>query len=200
MPLLSEGGSTSSYGTGATVGATAGYRPPAKPPVTRVRRMPTAQPGPTSGGGTRPSVSAPSRPLPPNESKYLKGDVGYQQALREFALNYQNFLADKTRQTGSAKQQFDLSRTGLGEQRGRDLRDIESDFASRGLLHSGLYAGRLGEYEQDYTSNLASVQQQYDDFLRQLAAAQSQLQSQQQLETERARQEALSRRATRYGL
>lgn len=176
------------------------YVPPPRPPITSVRSLPTAQPGPTAGGGQSPSVGAVPRPQPPSEGSFLRQDIGYQQSLREFARNFQNFLADKTRQTASAKQQFDVSRENLGEQRTRDIRDIESDFASRGLLHSGLYAGRLGEYEQDYASNLASFQQQYDDFLRQLAAAQSQLQSQQQLESERARQEALARRAGRYGL
>ena len=176
------------------------YVPPAQEPITRTGRMPYAQPGPTAGGGQMQTIAAAPRPTPPSESQFLRRDTGYQQALREMKLNMQNFLADQGRQKGSAREQFRTQKTQLGEQRTRDLRDIESDFASRGLLQSGLYAGRLGEYEKDFAGNLKSYQQAYDDFLRQLSAAQQQLRSQQELESERARQEALARRASRYGL
>lgn len=176
-----------------------GYRPPPKRPISPPRSIPQSRPGPTAGGGRTPTVSKPAPP-PPSESQFLGQDVGYQQALREFALNLEQFQADRARQEAQAQQQFELSQSTAQEQRERDLRDIEADFASRGVLHSGLYGSRLGEYEQDFNTLMQGYQTQYDDFLRQLADAQSQLEEQQRLESERARQEALARRATRYGL
>jgi hypothetical protein len=142
----------------------------------------------------------PSRPKPPSAKAFLGKDMGYQQSLRQFALNYQNFLADKQRQTGAATQQFKTQKGNLATQRTRDLSDIMNDFAGRGMLKSGLYAQRQGEYERDYRTNVTSFQQQYEDFLRQLTQSQTQLQGQQRTGREQSRQEALARRASKYGL
>jgi hypothetical protein len=112
--------------------------------------MPSGGPGVTAGGGRAPTVSVPSRPKPPSASAFLKRDIGYQQALRQFGLNWHSFLADRARQEGAAKQQYTTQNGNLATQRTRDLADIMNDFASRGLLKSGLYAQRQGEYERDY--------------------------------------------------
>lgn len=87
----------------------------------------------------------------------------------------------------------------LRESRERDLRDIADDYAARGLIRSGLYAQKRGDYEQEFGKQLAEVNRQKSKQYADIAAERRQFNREQELAMEQARLEAIRRRAARTG-
>lgn len=120
------------------------------------------------------SKTSPGKPAkPPGWS-----DAEYQQELR----NLQNALSDYKSKMGinttRAGTQYAESKRDLTQQKTRDLSDIENDFAARGIINSGVYGQKLGDYNQlsgqqfdklseNYKNALTDIQTQFKDYQRQ---------------------------------
>lgn len=87
----------------------------------------------------------------------------------------------------------------LAEQRTRDVRDIASDYGARGLIHSGLYAQKRGDYEKEFGKQLSEINRQRSKQYSDLAAEKLAFQREQELQRENARLDAIRRRAARTG-
>jgi hypothetical protein len=85
-------------------------------------------------------------------------------------------------------------------ERERALEAMKDEFASRGLLTSGLYGEAQGDYNTDWTQQMGTLEQANSAFLADLLSQQTNFSREQQLATEAAKQEALRRRAERYGV
>lgn len=131
---------------------------------------------------------------------YLGGDADYQDQLRQLAKALNDFQADVGRRKGSLETDYGLSKKALGDQRTKDLSDLESDYASRGIMHSGVYAGAVGDYEKEFGERMSDMDRRQQDALQQLLQEQSQYDQQNTLEQQRAKEEAARRRAELYGV
>jgi hypothetical protein len=131
---------------------------------------------------------------------YLAGDSGYQDQLSALAKALSDFQADVTRRKGSLDTDYGLSKKALGDQRTKDLSDLESDYASRGILRSGVYGKAVGDYETEYGQRVSDLDRRQQDALQQLLTEQSNYSQQNTLEQQRAREEAAARRAATYGV
>lgn len=87
----------------------------------------------------------------------------------------------------------------LREQRTRDLSDIADDYAARGIIRSGLYAQKRGDYEKEFGKQLAETNRQKSKQYADIAAERRQFEREQELQKEQARLEAIRRRAARTG-
>jgi hypothetical protein len=177
------------------------FRPPPSPPS-------------GGGGGFRPSVRPGSsgkysRPMaPPAESSgaipdinaFLSGDSGYQQQLREFAKALSDFTADVTRRRGSLTSDYTVSNKALNDQKMRDLKSLEEDYGSRGLLRSGLYGTAVGDYNKEFGERSSDLLRRQNEALASLTQEQGQFGSQLDLQKLAAREAAIRRRAEGYGV
>jgi hypothetical protein len=82
--------------------------------------------------------------------------------------------------------------------REQQLADLENEFASRGLIQSGLYGEEQGRFQQQFTDQLTALDQQQTGLLADLLSQQKNYQRENDLAMQQAKQEALARRAAKY--
>ncbi len=184
--------------------AMARYPTPAPAPTQRAIQMPrlTANSGGQYSRTSRPAAPPSVQPGPvvTDPSAWLGTDTGYQGQLRDLQLALSNFNADATRRRGDIGTDYGTSQHALQDQKGLDLKSMESDWAGRGLLRSGLYATAVGDYNKEYDQRLAQLLSSRDRALSQLTQEQNSFRTQQGLDTQAAREAALRRRASTLGV
>jgi hypothetical protein len=142
----------------------------------------------------------PAPPAPPSLAAFSAKDSTYQNQLAAL----KKALADYKAQQGQSQTQY-LTNYGtdvntLKENRTQGLGDLENDYASRGLLQSGLYADSLSDLNKDFDTRQSQLDQAKAAYLAQLANDATNFQSEQQLTQQKALQEAAARRAAQYNL
>lgn len=151
---------------------------------TRPRATPSNQPG---------KVQKVAKPL--SLEQWLSKDSDYQSQLSQFGKTWADFLADVGVRKARTGTDYELGKKNMADQRTRDLESLKNDYASRGLLQSGLYGERVGQYETDYNKNVADLETQRQRLLQDIGTEQTNFQREQTLEKQRARQAAAARRA-----
>lgn len=87
----------------------------------------------------------------------------------------------------------------LNQNRTRDLTDIADDYAGRGMIHSGLYAQKRGDYEKEFGKQKGETNRQKTKQYGDLSAESTQFAREQELQREQAKLEAIRRRAAMSG-
>jgi hypothetical protein len=80
------------------------------------------------------------------------------------------------------------------------LTGIQDDYASRGLLTSGLYADAMSDTNSDFAKRQAELDQARAQYLSGLSSDLTNFKSEQEIAMEKAKQEAAARRAAQYSL
>lgn len=173
--------------------------------------------GGNNGGGGRPSAPAPERqgpvqsvgrapkpkpapPPPPSLAKYLAGDSTYNDQISQLIKQFQDYATSNKGQRGDVNEDFRSTLDKMNQKKLEDLDALQNDFAARGLLTSGLYTDAVGDYDQDYQTQLGDLQTSKQRSLNDL------LESMRNYKTENigsrrdARQDAIRRRAQQYGI
>lgn len=140
------------------------------------------------------------KPRVPSLSQYLGTDEVYQQALRGGRRTLSDFLSEIGRRKGESQVQFGQTKGQLEEDRVRQLERMRDEFASRGLIHSGLYGEEQGKFQEAFQKQLQQLEQQQAALLSDFLSQERDFRREQELAMEVARQEALSRRAQKFGI
>ena len=146
-----------------------------------------------------PKKPAPKRPQSATQ-KYLAGDTTYQQQLADYNRSKADYNANYTRQSGIVNRDYSESQRALNRQGAQDRLDQQNDFAGRGILHSGVFAKSLGDYNTDFNSRVKALTTGKTDQLGDLGSQRSSFLRQLQLEMNNAREDAIRRRAARLGI
>lgn len=171
---------------------------PSAPTTPRIQSNPVGQISATS---VQPAaVAPPPAPSVPTEDEWLGGDTAYQSQMAAL----QKALADYRSQSNQQQTQYGvdysskLNELGLAEKQG--IKDLENDFASRGLLRSGLFDNNRIELGSMFDRREGDLARAKADFEANLATALANFETENNLTGTRARQEALARRAAQFGL
>lgn len=154
------------------------------------------------GGGSSFAAAAPApAPEPPMSiADWLAKDTTYQS--QQSAL--QKALADYGAQMNKQKANYDVSYTrqldDLGENKTRSLDDQKNDFASRGMLFSGVYGQDVSRLSGDFAKREGDMATGRSNWLDDLTTNFANYKDQQQLTEEKAKQDAIARRAAQFGL
>ncbi len=159
-------------------GKTGSYKPASRP-----ASPPTTQPG----------------TIPPSIDAFLGGDTTYQDQVRNFQLGLNNFLADATRRRGTVDSDYASSQKALNDQKVQDLGNLEADYGSRGLAGSGLYGKAVGDYNTEWNNRMGDLTTKQQQALASIQQEQGNYQSQSELQKQQALQDAIARRASKYG-
>jgi hypothetical protein len=151
----------------------------------------------SSGGGGGNAVKTPSVP---SINAYLGTDSAYQDVLRGGKQTLQDFLSDLARRRGEAGTQFTTTTQGMERDRTQQLEDLQNEFASRGLIQSGLYADEQGNFQQKFTEQMQALQQQQAALMADLLSQETNFKREQALALEKAKQDALARRSSKYNI
>lgn len=181
----SGSGSRASRPQSRSSGSNNYYAPPSSPP--------------SYSAGPVPSVTPPA-PKPQSIKEWLAGDDVYQQALRGSKRSLTDFLSELTRRRGEANTMFGQTTEQMEIDRERQLEALRNEFASRGLIHSGVYANEQSEFQEDFLRQMEQLEQAQGSLMNDLLSQETNYKREHQLALEAARQEALARRAARYGI
>lgn len=133
-------------------------------------------------------------------AKYLAGDTTYQQQLADYNKSQAEYNSNYSRQSGIVNRDYAESQRTLNRQGAQDRIDQQNDFAGRGILHSGVFAKALGDYNTEFNSRIKALTTGKTDQLGDLAAQKSSFLRQLQIEMNNAREDALRRRAAKLGI
>lgn len=152
------------------------------------------------GGGGGGGFSASSAPSIPSIAAYLGTDATYQQALTGGKRTLADYLSELNRRRGEAGTQFTQTKANMERDRVQQLDDLKNEFASRGLINSGLYGEEQGKFQTQFMNQMNVLSQQQAGLLADLLAQERNYRREQDLAMQQAKQEALARRASKYNI
>lgn len=153
----------------------------------------------SSGGSSKAPVAAP-KPTVPGLNAYLGTDSAYQNAVSGGKRSLNDFLSEMNRRRGEAGTQFNQTTASMEHDRVQQLEDLRNEFASRGLIQSGLYGEQQGNFQQKFTEQRTALDQQQAALLADLLGQETNYKREQELTLEQAKQEALLRRSQKYNI
>lgn len=180
----------------------------AKPPAGRSSYRPASTPNVSAPrpavGNTRTGSVAPSVPAPPpmsidewlakgNDTTYSGQRSAYEKALADYAAQYKS-------EQDKYSNEYNASLAKMQQDNTLGAKDLENDYASRGLLTSGVYANALNEYQNSYQTKLSDLSRARDAYLSDLNNDKTNFESEQALALARAKQDAANRRTAGLGL
>ena len=96
----------------------------------------------------------------PSLASYLGMDSGYQSAVRGQKRSLNDFLSELGRRRGEAGTQYKQTQASMERDRVRQLDELRQEFASRGLIQSGLFGEEQGRFQQQFTDQSTALDQQ----------------------------------------
>jgi len=146
------------------------------------------------------SNPGPIQPVVPDINSFLNQDAGYQQQLRDFTNALAQFNADVTRRKGILESDYGTSKKAMEDQKVKDLLSLQDDYGARGILRSGLYGKAVGDYETEFGNRMTDLGNKQTQALDALNQEGNRFKSQQDLQQQAAREDAIRRRAAQYGV
>lgn len=143
------------------------------------------------------------KPKIPKRAAWLSADPIYQRAAGpggDIRTAWSGYQGAAERALGRTRVDYKSGRQDMATQRGRDVRDMTADFASRGLGQSGLYAGARETYRKDYNRQVALAKRAKKRGIKDITAGREDQRNLMQQQIWNARNEALLRRIQKYGL
>lgn len=153
-----------------------------------------------SSGGSSAIAKVKAPPVAPSLASFLGSDSTYQNAVSGGKRSLTDFLSDLNRRRGEATTQFNQTSQSMEQDRTHQLEQLKNEFASRGLINSGLYGQKQGEFQQQFTDQSNALNQQQSALLADLLSQQTGYQRENQLAMEQAKQDALARRAAAFNI
>lgn len=141
------------------------------------------------------------KPKPPSAlDKWLAGDTTYQQQLADLNREQSAYNSNITRQNQVTTRNFDTTQRQMNQQAVQDRMNQQYDFAGRGILHSGVFAKALGDYNTDFQTKVNNLIQGKNDTLAQSKADLQDFLRQITLQKNAAKQDAVRRRQQQLGI
>lgn len=144
--------------------------------------------------------TAPPKPVAPDLNKYLAGDSTYQRQLAAFNKSLSDFNTDQTLARSDYQANYGNTFRDIGLAKGDAAKALQDDYASRGMLKSGLYNQDVGELNQQYQNQYGDLSKQQMNFLAQLGQEGNKYRNEQTVQKQNAQAEAARRRAEKYNL
>lgn len=155
--------------------------------------------GSTSKGTVAPSVPAPTKP-PMSLDQWLANDTVFQSSKNSYAKALQDYMAQDAAERSKYNNEYGASVQKLNQDKTINQQALNDDYASRGLLTSGLYANALNEFQNKYATQQADMERAKAAYLGDLTTDQNNFKTQQQLALQQAQDAAAARRKASLGL
>jgi hypothetical protein len=143
---------------------------------------------------------APGPAGPPGIEQFLAGDTTYNDQYSQLQKQLEQFRTSNASQQGMVNQDFQTALDKMTRQKGIDTSNMTSDYGARGLLNSGLFTKSLGDYDTNYQQQFNDLNTSKGRSLQQLLEDLSNYQTENQSSLLSAKQDAIRRRAQKYGI
>lgn len=136
----------------------------------------------------------------PGVKKWLANDTQYQATTNALQKALADYRARRLQQLGQYNTEYNQNVGNLNTSRSAALKDTENDFAGRGIIRSGMYGTSVADLQSDYNTRQNALDTGRANFRADSLAAQRDFEQEQLLAKQNARQNAINRRAARFGL
>lgn len=136
----------------------------------------------------------------PSVNQWLAGDTTYQATINALNKALTDYRTRMTQQQGQYNTEYNMNTGNLATSRRAALADQENDFASRGILRSGVFGKSNAELQSDYNTRQNALDVGKSNYVADLEAARADFTAEQALAKQQARQNAINRRAAKYGI
>lgn len=152
-----------------------------------------------SVGSTATGQVAPvAAPKVPTLDEFLTGDTAYQDQMAQFNKALSDYQAQNNAEIGQYNTNYATNKNDLGIQQTRSDEDLQNDFAARGMFVSGLQAKNRSDLLNDYSRRFSDLDTQRSQFLSDQARDLSNYSSDITLGRNKAKTDAINRRALKY--
>lgn len=138
--------------------------------------------------------SIPPPPAPISVQDFISGDNTYQTQNNAYKKALADYAAQMKAEQGKYTGEYDAQLSQLGLDRTQGLEDLQNDYASRGLLTSGVYADAQGDLNKKFDTSLADLARAKTAYMDDLTTGQTNFQATQKAMLDKAYQDALNRR------
>lgn len=176
-------------GTGRNGGGGNGYRAASGPQVS----TPRPPVGNTPSGQIAASLPAPTPP-PVSVEDFLAKDTAFRSQQSAYQKALADYAAQMQAEQGKYNGEFSAQTKQLGLDRTEGVTNLRDDYASRGLVNSGVFADALGDLNTKFDTSAADLERAKQAYMDDLTTGQTNFKTTQQTLLEKARQDALNRR------
>jgi hypothetical protein len=145
-------------------------------------------------GNTPSGTIAASVPPPVSEQDYLAHDTAFQSQNNAYTKALQDYAAQMAAEQGKYNGEFEAQNKQLGLDRTNNVTNLRDDYASRGLINSGVFGDALGDLNTKFDTSAADLARAKQAYMDDLSTGQNNFKTTQAALLEKARQEALQRR------
>lgn len=153
--------------------------------------------GNTPAGTIAKSVPPPPPPISPQD--FLAKDTTYKSQQSAYQKALADYATQMAAEQGKYNGEYDASVKQLGLDRSEGMTSLKDDYASRGLINSGVYGDALGDLTKKYDTSQADLERAKQAYMSDLTTGQTNFQGTQAQLLEKAKQEALQRRLSQIG-
>jgi hypothetical protein len=146
------------------------------------------------------TLAAPAPVVAPSIDSYLAGDDTFQSQMAAYKKALANYKTQMTERQDEYNQDYARRTTDLGITEQRNTADQTDDYAGRGLYFSGLYGKARGDLAADFDRRQGDMDLAKQQWLNGVNRDYSNFQEENDLNEQKAKQDALQRRALQYNL
>lgn len=165
------------------------YQPATTPRVS----TPRPSVGNTPGGQIAASLPAPVA-APVSVEDFLAKDTAFRSQQSAYQKALADYAAQMQAEQGKYNGEFSAQTKQLGLDRQEGTTNLRDDYASRGLINSGVFADALGDLNTKFDTSAADLERAKQAYMDDLTTGQTNFKTTQQTLLEKARQDALNRR------
>lgn len=136
----------------------------------------------------------------PSVEDWLTGDTTYQDQQAQLRRAYADFQATQNLNKNNYELSYAQQLRDLGQQKEQGFTNLEDDYASRGLLKSGVYAKAFSNLQDQFNNRQSDLDTAKAQYLAGLNQSLSSFQNDQNTTLTSAKQQAIARRAAKYNL
>lgn len=133
-------------------------------------------------------------------AKYLGSDDVYQSSMSELMKTLEQFRIGNRNSRNDVKDAFGTATERMGDERVNALGSLEGDFASRGMMNSGLYGDAVSDYNKEFTNRTEDLTTDRTLKLRDLTQERRNMRDLTQSKLKDLKLDAIRRRAETLGI
>lgn len=170
---------------------------PVKPPAPPAPKGKAGKTTITNKKSSKGQISGNLTPKPNKNDPNSFADSTYWDTLNQLLNNSDMYRQNMDLQKSRTNEDYGINAQKMAKQRVRDLDSIENDYAARGVVKSGVYGKRVGEYETDYQTALADLARAKNRSLQDISQSYNQYLEQWRLQKQQAINDAIQRKLAR---
>lgn len=140
------------------------------------------------------------KPKIPGVSQFLNSDAAYRTGTSELMRALQQFNVSNQGSRADVRDAFKTAMERMGDERTKSLQSLQEDFASRGLLTSGLYSDAVSDYNTEFGKRSEDLNKDRGNQLENLREESTNFAGLNKSKQADLRLDAIRRRAEKYGI